>query len=120
MKLAMLAAALLAALAMPANAAGTDDTMLKAGAEIILYYSVCTTKPFTAGARGDLAEIARRYGEEAFKRDIEGKVNSLLLEWTRGAENVEETAHGVFPGAPRCVDARKHWGRGLIPEGEHN
>jgi hypothetical protein len=102
-----LALAVTLGLCAPAGAAGLDDAMLKAGAEIVLYYAVCTEKPLSPGARGSLADIAGRYGEESFKREIEGKVNALMLEWAK-------------PGFPKCADARSHWGRGLLPEGERD
>jgi hypothetical protein len=94
----------------PAGAkdAGLDDAMLKAGAEIVLYYAVCTEKPLSPGARGSLIDIAGRYGEEPFKRNIESKVNALMLEWAK------------WPDFPKCTDARRHWGRGLLPEGERD
>jgi hypothetical protein len=121
-----IAAALLAlALGLCTPAGAKDDAWLKdaalnAGAEIILYYSVCTKKPFSPGARGSLLQLAEMHGEESFKREIEGRVNALMPEWLIGAKDAEETAHGVFPSLPKCMDARSHWGRGLLPEGERD
>jgi hypothetical protein len=89
----------------PANAGSLDADFLKAAAETVLYYAICTDKPFTPGAQGSLVMIAGYYGEEFFKRDIEGKVSSLVQEWT-------------FNKDEKCGDARSHWGAGLLPEGE--
>jgi hypothetical protein len=89
----------------PAGAkdAGLDDAMLKSGAEIVLYYANCTENPLTPGALGNLAIIVKQFGETA----LQAKIDALILEWTK-------------PGFPKCADARSHWGRGLLPEGERD
>jgi hypothetical protein len=83
--------------------------MLKAGAEIILYYSICTKKPFSPGAVGSLTFIIKELGltVETAETALDAKVQTLIIEWSE-------------PDLPNkhCVDAQKNWGGGELPEGE--
>jgi hypothetical protein len=109
MKHLMIALVTLGGVTMPVNAKGLDDAMLKAGAEIILYYAVCTEKPFSPGAVGHLTFIIKELGltVKTAEPALDAKVQTLIIEWSE-------------PDLPNkhCMDARKNWGPGLLPEGE--